>query len=64
MASGFAGGRIAVMATGAVGGTGKGAVIGLGTRPRAGGFVAAFTIGRGLDVASTLAGGRAAVVAV
>jgi hypothetical protein len=37
----LAGGCAAVVATGAVGGTGEGAVINLGTTPGAGGFVAA-----------------------
>ena len=43
----FAGGGLAVMATGAVGGTGEGAVIGLGPAPGGGRFMATFAGGAG-----------------
>ena len=53
----LAGGVAAVMATGAVGGRGEGAVIGLGPTPGGGRFVATLATGRGGNVVTRLAGG-------
>ena len=59
----FARGVGAVVATGAIGGHGKGAVIGLGTGPGSGRFVTGLATGRSREVVTALARGAGAVVA-
>ena len=59
----FASSRHPVVAARTIGGRGKGAVVGLGTAPCGGGFMAGLTTGRGQNMPAVLTGRRRAVVA-